>query len=96
MHGEPSARGLHGCGNRDAAGPRELEGHPPVWIVEDEPASAKLAADMCEPSGAEPSISVLVTRPHESDAIHGEAARGTDPVLRSSEHEGGVHAAESE
>jgi len=36
--------------------PGELEGHPPIWIVEDEPASAKLAADMCEASGAEPSV----------------------------------------
>ena len=34
----------------------ELEGHPPIWIVEDEPASAKLAADICEASGAEPSV----------------------------------------
>ncbi|HEY6609213.1 MAG TPA: hypothetical protein VI277_08470 [Candidatus Limnocylindria bacterium] len=28
----------------------------PIWIVEDEPAAAKLAADLCEASGAEASV----------------------------------------
>jgi hypothetical protein len=34
---------------------RSVESRP-IWIVEDEPAAAKLAADLCEASGAEASV----------------------------------------
>ena len=46
-----SARGVHGGGRDDGSGSHRPRRQPRVWIVEDEPAAAELAAELCEAMG---------------------------------------------